>query len=107
MGELDQRLRALISDRFDLAEVAGACGRNGRPLASYDALTFGDYVSVLRNEHCWQQLGWPLDQKAFTRRLDEIRKVRNDLMHFNPDPIPPLAVEQIRAVIDILRSYSD
>ncbi|MEU1050190.1 hypothetical protein ABZ400_34235 [Streptomyces sp. NPDC005897] len=107
VGELDQRLRALISDRFDIAEMAGVCGRNGRQPASYDALTFGDYVSVLRSEQCWQQLGWPLDQKAFTKRLDDIRKVRNDLMHFNPDPIPPLAVEQIRAVIDILRNYSD
>ncbi|MGW1144660.1 restriction system modified-DNA reader domain-containing protein [Streptomyces sp. NPDC002454] len=107
VGELDQRLRTLISDRFDISEVAEVCGRNGRQPASHNALTFGDYVSVLRNEQCWQQLRWPLDQKMFVRRLDEIRKVRNDLMHFNPDPIPPLAVDQIRAVIDILRNYCD
>ncbi|MFI6624290.1 CBS domain-containing protein [Streptomyces sp. NPDC050528] len=108
VGELDQRLRALVTDQFDLAEVAAAVGRNGsRAPASYSALTFGDYVNVLRNQEFWDRLGWSLDKAAFTQRLDEIRKIRNDLMHFNPDPLPDKAERQIRAVIDILRTYSN
>jgi CBS domain-containing protein len=108
VGELDQRLRALITDRYPLAEVAAVCDPNQtRKLTSFDALTFGDYVRVLSNPACWQQLGWRLDRVAFTRRLDEVRKIRNDLMHFNPDPLPRNAEPRIRTVIDILRTYTD
>ncbi|MCX4617873.1 hypothetical protein [Streptomyces mirabilis] len=108
VGELDQRLRALITDRYTLAEVTAVCDPNHtRNLASFDALTFGDYVRVLSNPACWQQLGWRLDRVAVTRRLDDIRKIRNDLMHFNPDPLPRNAEPRVRAVIDILRTYTD
>ncbi|MGW4786739.1 restriction system modified-DNA reader domain-containing protein [Streptomyces sp. NPDC004230] len=108
VGELDQRLRALIINHFSIADVADVCDRaQSRNLTSFDTLTFGDYVNVLSNPACWEKLGWPLDRAAFTRRLDEVRKIRNDLMHFNPDPLPDTAEPHIRAVIDILRSYTD
>ncbi|MGW9030262.1 restriction system modified-DNA reader domain-containing protein [Streptomyces sp. NPDC055722] len=108
IGELDQRLRALITSTFSIADVADVCDRDQmRNLTSFDTLTFGDYVNVLSNPTCWQQLGWPLHRAAFTRRLDEVRTIRNDLMHFNPDPLPDNAEPRIRAVIDILRAYTD
>lgn len=107
-GELDRRLRAVITDRFDLRDVTAVCDRDGsRSLTSFDQLTFGDYLSVLGNRDRWEELGWPLDRAAFTKRLNEIRKIRNDLMHFNPDPLPHNAEAQVRGVIAILRQYAD
>ncbi|MFJ7305293.1 hypothetical protein [Streptomyces sp. NPDC099088] len=107
VGELDQRLRALITDHYTLAQVAAVCDpEQNRNLSSFDTLTFGDYVRVLTNPTCWQLLNWPLDRVVFTRRLDEVRTIRNDLMHFNPDPLPVNAEPRIRAVIEILRTYT-
>ncbi|MGW9083936.1 restriction system modified-DNA reader domain-containing protein [Streptomyces yangpuensis] len=108
VGELDRRLRAVITDRFNLSDVTAVCDRDGsRSLTSFDQLTFGDYLAVLGNPDRWEELGWPLDRAAFARRLDEIRKIRNDLMHFNPDPLPHNALAQVRGVIAILRQYAD
>ncbi|MBZ6135447.1 CBS domain-containing protein [Streptomyces olivaceus] len=108
VGELDRRLRAVIIDRFDLSTITAVCDRDGsRSLSSFDQLTFGDYVSVLGNRDRWEELGWPLDRAAFAKRLDEIRKIRNDLMHFNPDPLPLNAETKVRGVISILRQYAD
>jgi len=108
IGELDRRLRAVIADRFDLTDVAAVCDRDGtRRLTSFDQLTFGDYLGVLGNPARWEELGWPLDRAAFTRRLEEIRKIRNDLMHFNPDPLPHNAEAKVRGVIAVLRQYAD
>ncbi|WP_184503155.1 CBS domain-containing protein [Streptomyces botrytidirepellens] len=108
IGELDRRLRAVITDRFDLVDVTAVCDRDGsRRLTSFDQLTFGDYLSVLGNRQRWEELGWPLDRVAFTKRLDEVRKIRNDLMHFNPDPLPHNAEAKVRGVISILRQYAD
>jgi hypothetical protein len=61
----------------------------------------------LENPGSWAKLGWPLDRVAFVKRLDELRGVRNDVMHFNPDPVPPDSVEKLRNILSMLRQYCD
>lgn len=108
VGELDQRLRAVIDEYFELADVIPLCDPDGeRKLSSFDSLSIGDYLRILQNTDCWAKLQWPLDRRVFTQRLDEIRKIRNDLMHFNPDPVPVDAVDKIRNMISLLRNYTD
>ena len=75
------------------------------PVQSYDELTMGDYQRVLESANLWVALGWPLDRSIFTERLSVLREVRNDLVHFNPDPIPEHTVRQIRHMIQLLRKY--
>jgi CBS domain-containing protein len=107
IGELDQLLRRVITDNFTMAEVKALCDENGsRDLQSYDELTMGDYQRVLENAAQWASLDWPLDRTTFTARLAELREVRNDLVHFNPDPIPEHTVGQIRHMIQLLRKYA-
>jgi CBS domain-containing protein len=106
IGELDQRLRRTIAQTFDLAQVVELCDPQGRRnVISMDALTMGDYQRMLEHPPFWDQLGWSLDRKIFTKRLGEIRAIRNDVMHFNPDPLPEDAVKKIRYIITLLREY--
>lgn len=108
IGELDQRLRRLIADRFTIDQVNGWCSQGrSSALASFNDMSFGDYQQVLQNPDAWKQLDWNLDRKIFNKRLDEIRKIRNDLMHFNPEPFPEGAVGKIRRVIKLLRDHTD
>ncbi|GAA1528615.1 hypothetical protein GCM10009827_052290 [Dactylosporangium maewongense] len=103
IGELDQTLRRVIARNFELDEVASLCSR---PVKSVDEMTMGDYQQVLGNQAIWAKLGWRLDRATFIMRLSEIRKVRNDVMHFNPDPIPADAVNKLRRLNAVLRTYS-
>ncbi|MFB8139273.1 hypothetical protein [Streptomyces parvus] len=105
VGELDRRPHAVLLDRFDLSTITAVCDRDGsRSPTSSDQLTFGNHVSVLDNRDRREELGWPLDRAAFTKRLDEIR---NDLMHFNPDPLPHNTEAKIPSAIATLRQYAD
>jgi hypothetical protein len=107
VGELDHLLRRIVADNFALDEVQTLCDSDGtRELQSYDQMTMGDYQRVLENEAQWTTLGWPLDRSTFTRRLSALRDVRNDLMHFNPDPIPENTVNQLRHMIALLKKYA-
>lgn len=36
-----------------------------------------------------ETLDWPLDRKIVLAKLVEVREIRNDRMHSNPDPIDP------------------
>lgn len=65
----------------------------------------GDYQRVLENPARWAKLGWPLDRAAFIERLDEVRVGRNNVMHFNPEPVPGDAVEKLRYILKLLRDF--
>ena len=66
-------------------------------------MTMGDYQQVLSNTECWMMLGWPLDRSAFVHRVDELRRIRNDITHFNPDPAPEDTVHKIRHMLNVIR----
>jgi hypothetical protein len=68
-------------------------------------MTMGDYLAVLRNRECWEKLGWDLDRRVFGEHLDEIRKIRNTVTHFNPDPISPPAVDRLRNFLNVVRAF--
>lgn len=107
IGELDQLLRQVISRKFTLKEAMSLCGSRTQPLESFGDLAFGDYQRVLENPDSWAKLRWPLDRPAFVKRLDELRQLRNDIMHFNPDPVPATAVDKLRNFIKLLHEYGD
>jgi hypothetical protein len=106
IGELDVLLRRVVSENFPLDNVRQLCDDNGsRDLKSYDDLSIGDYERVLQKPENWASLQWPLDRLAFVSRLAELRSIRNDVMHFNPDPAPEGVVGQIRNMIRLLKKY--
>lgn len=106
IGELDQVLRQLISLTFTLEEVTSLCDTDGsRSVKSFDELEMGDYQRVLENPDRWAKLGWPLDRTTFIRRLDELRLIRNNVMHFNPEPLPANTVDRLRYILKLLRNF--
>ncbi|MDW5329065.1 CBS domain-containing protein [Plantactinospora sp. KLBMP9567] len=105
IGEIDQELRRLIQNTFDLETAQQACGGKKSP-KSFDRMTMGQYQAIISNPECWQTLGWPLDRAVFIKRLDEIRQIRNRVMHFNPDPVKPADVHRLRYFLDLIRTFN-
>ena len=107
IGELDRRLRQLVAG-LSFEQVCGVCDADGtRGLCSVDDMTMGDYERVLQNTAIWEALGWPLDRVVFTRRLGELRQVRNDITHFNPDTDQLDTVPKLRNMLNLLRAHND
>ncbi|MER6676091.1 CBS domain-containing protein [Streptomyces sp. NPDC000983] len=108
IGEMDRRLRQVITGAFTLPEVTKLCDPKGERITSFGDMSVGDYKRVLENPDLWQQLGWPLDRKVFIDRLEEIRRIRNNVMHFNSsDPLPKGDVDKIRNLNKLLREYGE
>ncbi len=106
IGEVDQVLRKLISRKFTLHEVRALCDPDGkRGIDSFDKLEMGDYQRTLENPDNWKKLGWPLDRATFIKRLDELRLIRNNVMHFNPEPRDPQSVSKLRYMLKLLRDF--
>jgi predicted transcriptional regulator len=61
----------------------------------FTRLTFGENVRLMERPEIWGRLNVSVDKSAFMKRLVMIREIRNDVMHFGPDP---LSVSQKRSL---------
>jgi CBS domain-containing protein len=106
IGDLDRLLRRAITRTVSIDEVIATCDPRGARISSHGDMSMGDYQRVLEHPPLWNKLGLPLDRAVFVARLAEIRKVRNNVMHFNPDPLPVNTVAYLRSINALLRQYA-
>lgn len=102
LGEVDQTLRWALRRTFDIEAVQTFCHRK---ITNFDDLSIGESLRVLENQDMWEKLGWQLDRSAFTSRLEEIRSIRNKVMHFHSDPVSEDAVQKLRMFASLLHGY--
>lgn len=91
-GEIETGLRALLS-RLSPDVVS----------SSPDAWTIGSIQHELERADVWQRLALPLDQREFLAAIDEVREIRNDLMHFTPEETEARDDERLRDFARFLR----
>lgn len=98
IGEIENSIRKLIHGRFNASELADVkdADDKDRQVAGVNDLTFGEYVRLLENEKRWKKVGLALDRAEFVKRLDKIREIRNDIMHFEPEGIPDEDLKTLR-----------
>jgi restriction system protein len=103
LAEVERRLRRLIDEHFTGEEIAAVVDPADaeREAASASDLTIGECARLLEEPGRWNRLGWGLDRAIFIAELHDIRLIRNEIMHFSPDP---LEEEQIRKIELFLRS---
>lgn len=97
LGEIENHIRGILDGRFEPTDfVAVRDPADTRKVEAASDLSFGEYLRLLENEDRWNKLGTTLDRKTFCAGLDSVRKIRNDVMHFDPDGILPTDLEQLR-----------
>jgi hypothetical protein len=72
-------------------------------LTTSPSATISPILGTAKN---WSKLNLGLDRKVFIGRLDEMRKVRNDVLHFNPDPLAPEALNRLKSLVALVRQLS-
>jgi CBS domain-containing protein len=86
VGEIEGHLRNLIHGKFTPEELQ-AVSVGDKPVEGSSDLTFGGFCRLLENPDNWERLNLGVDRAEFAKRLNAVREMRNDLMHFNPDGI--------------------
>ena len=109
IGEIENYIRIMIQPRFTAEELAAAKDPNDseRQIEQVSDLSFGEYIRLIENEDRWQKLELNFDRKWFVRELERIRRVRNDVMHFDPDGIVEEDVEALRRFAGMLQDLSN
>ena len=89
LGEIEQQIRCLIENRFTEAELAAAKepGDTERTVRSVADLSLGECIRLLEKGDSWQKLRLKIDKVEFIKEAHRVRAIRNDVMHFDPDPM--------------------
>ena len=91
LAEIENNLRSIIEKKLSKDDIIKSCGENYLPndFTSVSDLTFGNYVKILEYPANWTKMGWYLDRVKFCSELATVNNIRNDVMHFDPDPPSP------------------
>lgn len=105
LEEIENHLRRIITENFNNEDLQAA--RNPadpeRKVENVADLTFGEYIVLLENKERWSMLGLQIDRVTFVKNLEQVRNIRNDVMHFDPDPIAPEDLETLRDLAGFLQ----
>lgn len=105
LAEIERRLRRRINSQFPKDQISSAKNPQDtqRQVNSADDLTLGECVRLLDEPDNWELLEWKLDRQVFIEALNDVRSVRNEVMHFSPDPLEPRQLSQLDNFVRWLR----
>ena len=109
IGEIENYVRLMIEGKFGKEELAAARDPKDedRQIEHVSDLAFGEYKRLVENPERWEKIGLHIDRTRFTNELERIRRIRNDVMHFDPDGIPEEDVEALRMFAGLLRQLAE
>ena len=89
--QIENHLRKLLDGKFTNEELKKHVnpGDIDREIKSLADLNFGEYINILENPTCFDKLKLQIDRSTTTKQLHEVRRIRNDVMHFDPDGVSP------------------
>lgn len=105
IGEIENRLRRLLHGKFRASQLRDvrAAGDDTRTIEGLADLTLGELLRLLEEPKNWDRLKLSISRGEFVKRLDQVRVIRNDTMHFDPAGIDPAALEELRSFSKFLR----
>jgi hypothetical protein len=105
VGEIEDLMRQLLKNKFTATELNEFRGVRGSTKAAdgVSDLTLGDIVHLISPEDHWTNVRLEVDRAEFVLRLDRVRTIRNDVMHFAPGGLEPLKMKALREFAQFLR----
>lgn len=109
LGEIENAVRGMIGERFTRDELLEARdpGDDRRVVNSAADLTFGEYIRLIEKPERWDKLEVPIDRQVFIRELELVRRIRNDVMHFDPDGIPDEDLATLRSFVVLTKNLRE
>lgn len=99
LREIELHIRLILRGKLDLSDcevLKLPTPLSNRKLQAIDELTIGQYITLFQNKKIWDKLELGIDPKEFVCLLDEVRSIRNEVMHFDRDPMTRDQLETLK-----------
>lgn len=107
--QIESHIRRLLDKKFDIGELKEIVENEeaNKRVESLSDLTFGQYLKIIEDKRNFDKLQLNIDRKIVIKQLEEVRKIRNDVMHFDPDGITPENLALLRKTANFLHTISN
>jgi restriction system protein len=101
--EIEVRLRNRIPERIEVAYRRGrkVIKERKRP----DDLTFGDYVTLIREDESFRKMGWGVPGSRLSKAVNRVRIIRNAVFHHKPGRPNQDDVAELEALLRTLEVF--
>lgn len=105
IGEIERWLRKALDSTFDSSELVSYRHPDDpdRDVETAANLTLGEMIRVIENRDNWERLGWVGDRNVFLEAMADVRRIRNETMHFSPDPLSEGDLATLRSALAWIR----
>ena len=109
IGEIENHVRWLLQCKFTVEQLGEVISdpQGNRTVEGVSDLTFGGYIRLLENEGHWGKLNLTVDRSVFVERLEAVRGIRNDVMHFGRDGLSEGALTTLRTFASFLQTLHE
>lgn len=106
--QIENHIRKLLDQKFAVDELCFSDSQEEKPkpINSLSDLTFGQYIRIISDPKKFEKLKLKVDRTIMIKQLDEVRKIRNDVMHFDPDGITQQNLELLRQTVAFLHTVT-
>lgn len=106
--QIENHVRRLLDQKFDPEDLIFSNSPEAKPkeIKNISDLTFGQYIKIIEDPKKFEKIKIAIDRKLLAERLDNVRVIRNDVMHFDPDGITQSDLELLRQTASFLHNIS-
>jgi len=105
LEEIENQVRGLIGTKFTREQLETACDPHdsSRSVESIADLRFDEYIRLLDHPDRWERLNLDIDRRMFVRGLEQISRIRGEVMHFDAAGIKEDDLAELRTFAQFLR----
>ena len=106
LREIELHVRQILGNKLSMDDLQALDGAppKAKNTANVADLTFGQYVRLFQHPGVWAKLGLKIDAGVLTSLLEEVRIIRNDVMHFDPDPMTAEELGTLKRASNFMQS---
>lgn len=85
--QIENFIRILLNEKLTYDDISKVLDleKYEKEINHISDLTFGHYVRIIENETLFSKLGINVNRIILLKKLVEVNKIRNEIMHFNPE----------------------
>lgn len=108
LGEIENYIRQMTQDKYKIDEIRETCepGKVNNDIQGISDLTLGEFLRLLEKAERWNRLGLSIDRVQFCKELDDVRQIRNNVMHFDPDELRPEDIGKLRRFARLMQELA-
>jgi len=105
LEEIEDQVRGLIGSKFTREQLETACDPHdsSRSVEGVADLRFDEYIRLLDHPDRWDRLNLDIDRRMFVRGLEQISRIRGEVMHFDAGGIKEDDLAELRTFAQFLR----